>query len=142
MQTFLPYPDFVETARCLDDQRLGKQRVECLQILKTIINGEGSWFNHPAVQMWIPYRFALYYYGNMCCKEWRDRGYGDTCGQKMFDLLVKSGNAKGPFVMPPWIGEPKFHDSHKSNLLQKDYDFYKQYAWDVPIDLTYYWPEN
>lgn len=27
MNTFLPYPDFRESARCLDDKRLGKQRV-------------------------------------------------------------------------------------------------------------------
>ena len=36
MQTFLPYPDFAKSAACLDNRRLGKQRVECLQILKTL----------------------------------------------------------------------------------------------------------
>lgn len=36
MQTFLPYPDFSASARVLDDKRLGKQRVECLQILKAL----------------------------------------------------------------------------------------------------------
>lgn len=36
MQTFLPYADFAECARVLDDKRLGKQRVECLQILKAL----------------------------------------------------------------------------------------------------------
>lgn len=30
MQTFLPYPDFVESASVLDRQRLGKQRVEVI----------------------------------------------------------------------------------------------------------------
>ena len=34
MQTFLPYPDFARSAAVLDRQRLGKQRVEVLQILK------------------------------------------------------------------------------------------------------------
>ena len=28
MQTFLPYPDFKQSAACLDYSRLGKQRVE------------------------------------------------------------------------------------------------------------------
>lgn len=36
MQTFLPYPSFELSARVLDDKRLGKQRVECLQILKAL----------------------------------------------------------------------------------------------------------
>lgn len=39
MQTFLPYPSFSESARVLDNRRLGKQRVECLQILNTLANG-------------------------------------------------------------------------------------------------------
>ena len=33
MQTFLPYPDFARSARVLDRKRLGKQRVETLQVL-------------------------------------------------------------------------------------------------------------
>jgi len=34
MQTFLPYPDFERSARALDLKRLGKQRVECIQVLR------------------------------------------------------------------------------------------------------------
>ena len=34
MQTFLPVADYTETARLLDNPRLGKQRVECLQVLR------------------------------------------------------------------------------------------------------------
>lgn len=36
MQTFLPYPDFKKSASVLDNKRLGKQRLECLQILRTL----------------------------------------------------------------------------------------------------------
>ena len=36
MQTFLPFPDFKMSAQVLDYKRLGKQRVEALQILKTL----------------------------------------------------------------------------------------------------------
>ena len=32
MQTFLPYPNFVASARALDTKRLGKQRVDTRQI--------------------------------------------------------------------------------------------------------------
>lgn len=36
MQTFLPYANAAQSARVLDTARLGKQRVECLQILATL----------------------------------------------------------------------------------------------------------
>jgi len=36
MQTFLPYDNFSMSARVLDNKRLGKQRVEALQILKVL----------------------------------------------------------------------------------------------------------
>lgn len=39
MQTFLPYPDYAESARCLDDRRLNKQTVEVYQILHALQQG-------------------------------------------------------------------------------------------------------
>ena len=36
MQTFLPYSNYPASARVLDNKRLGKQRVEVLQILKAL----------------------------------------------------------------------------------------------------------
>jgi len=33
MQTFVPYANFSESAKVLDRQRLGKQRVETLQVM-------------------------------------------------------------------------------------------------------------
>lgn len=48
MQTFLPYPSFAESARVLDRQRLGKQRVEVLQLLRALTGQTKGWANHPA----------------------------------------------------------------------------------------------
>ena len=36
MQTFLPYSNFYKSAKVLDQKRLGKQRVEVLQLLNSI----------------------------------------------------------------------------------------------------------
>lgn len=41
MTTFLPYADFTETAKVLDRARLGKQRVETLQIVQSHLSGGG-----------------------------------------------------------------------------------------------------
>jgi len=40
MQTFLPYPDFAQSLRVLDSRRLGKQRLEAMQLLRAI----SGWF--------------------------------------------------------------------------------------------------
>lgn len=40
MQTFLPFPHFTMSAQVLDKKRLGKQRVETLQILKVLWRGK------------------------------------------------------------------------------------------------------
>ncbi len=37
MITFLPYPNFFDSAACLDRARLGKQRIEAYQILKDLM---------------------------------------------------------------------------------------------------------
>lgn len=48
MQTFLPVPDFLETAKILDNKRLNKQIVEAYQIF----SGRVPTKNHPACLMW------------------------------------------------------------------------------------------
>lgn len=53
MQTFLPYTDPEKCARVLDNKRLGKQRVEAIQILNVLlgVTQTKGWRNHPAVKM-------------------------------------------------------------------------------------------
>jgi hypothetical protein len=132
MQTFLPYTDFVDTARCLDWRRLGKQRVEAMQILN-ILTGKTNkpgWRNHPAVLMWKGHEAALAQYMNIMIIEWVRRGYKNTM-QK-----VDLGNA----YPPPWSLDEKFLSSHRSNLLRKDPVYYGKFGWTEPLDLEYVWP--
>tara|TARA_R110002153_G_scaffold81222_4_gene205981 strand:+ start:9283 stop:9732 length:450 start_codon:yes stop_codon:yes gene_type:complete len=130
MQTFLPYPDFVDSAKSLDNKRLGKQRVEALQILKGIYIPDYGWRHHPCVKMWKDYPHALQLYMNACIDEWIDRGFKNTMQKARVDSFTE---------LPSWFGNELFHDTHKSNLLRKDINFYVQYNWVVPMDLPYYW---
>ena len=66
-------------------KRLGKQRVETLQILQTLTYGS-KWRNHPAVKMWDGYIPALVEYGVAICEEWLARGYKDTCLEKVLSI--------------------------------------------------------
>ena len=52
MQTFLPMPSPADSAHALDRRRLGKQRVETLQILRALCLPDYGWGTHPAVLMW------------------------------------------------------------------------------------------
>lgn len=137
MQTFLPYPDFARSAAVLDRQRLGKQRVETMQLLKALHAG-GGWSNHPAARMWRGYEPALVAYGLEVCLEWVRRGYKDTCFNKIG--AYAEPHVVERMVVPPWLGDPAFHASHRSNLLRKLPNHYGQFGWTERDDLPYVWP--
>jgi hypothetical protein len=137
MQTFLPYPGFPESARVIDYRRLGKQRVEAMQILN-ILTGvvpDSRWKNHPAVKMWAGYENALKEYTNAMIREWIDRGYKNNM------LLYSPENN---IEYPWWFGNADFHRSHRSRLIQKNREFYLPL---FPDDEgfnggKYFWPDN
>ena len=135
MQTFLPYPSFKQSAECLDTKRLGKQRVEVLQILNALSGQSKGWVNHPATLMWKGYTYSLAAYGQYCIDEWVKRGYSNSIALDEWLYTAHMDN-------PPWLGDPRLHDSHKSNLLRKFPEYYSRYGWDVPNDIPYYWPTN
>ena len=123
--------------------RLGKQRVECLQILKALTLPNYGWKNHPATKMWKGYEQALVWYGVEICEEWRNREYKDTILDILLDQFDTGGwHPTNPPPLPPWIGDEDFHNSHKSNLLRKFPKYYSQFNWQVPDNLPYIWPTN
>jgi hypothetical protein len=137
MQTFLPYANFKKSLQCLDYKRLGKQRVEAYQIHKAITLAKQGrhygWQSHPCVSLWYEHQTYLAYYYNLCIDEWVKRGYKNTM-DKMYDGKFYTCVRK-----PHWLGNKKFHDSHKSNLLRKDKNFYSKYKWNISDNLEYYW---
>lgn len=137
MQTFVPYPDPTASALCLDDKRLGKQRVEVLQILRALRGVTKGWANHPASRMWAGHENALVIYGSAICGVWIERGFNDTCYEKI-TALWDYDNQDAPF--PSWWGRIDVHLSHQSNLVRKDPAHYRTYFPDVPDDLEYVWP--
>lgn len=135
MQTFLPYPSFEETAIVLDYKRLGKQRVECKQILTALTEGKG-WIHHPATKMWKGFESALIEYSIVICKEFRNRGYKDSL------LEYFEEKYQTPLEYPKWLGYDPFHSSHRSNLLRKDKAYYSQFNWTEPSNMDYIWPKG
>lgn len=140
MQTFIPYADFYESARVLDMKRLGKQRVETLQILNALAGLSKGWVNHPATNMWRGYEPALVQYGIVICQEWKMRGYKDSCEEKIWNVSKNFRTPNKFIMMPRWWGNDLVHDSHKSKLMQKEPEWYSKFNWSVPLDLDYVWP--
>ena len=143
MQTFLPFPDFQQSAAALDRVRLGKQRVEALQMLRALVIPEYGWQSHPAVRMWMGHVPALTMYGLAMVDEWTARGGEDTTRDKIMEFAPQAAHpdyaAKIP--MPYWLGNPEFHLSHRSRLLAKDQRFYSEVFPGTDPDLEYVWPE-
>lgn len=138
VNTFLPYPDYNESARVLDYKRLGKQRVETKQILRALRKETKGWRNHTATRMWVGYENQLVRYGIAVCCEWISRGYNDTLLEYFMSLVDEYND--GP--MPPWFGLPEFHISHQSNLVRKDEEYYRVFFPEVPPNLPYCWPQE
>tara|TARA_B100000287_G_scaffold260375_1_gene244942 strand:+ start:112 stop:573 length:462 start_codon:yes stop_codon:yes gene_type:complete len=132
MQTFLPYKDFQKSLEVLDYRRLGKQRVEAMQILNVLLGRTNTkgWINHPITRMWDGYEPALQLYHNMCIEEWIRQGYNNN-------MLLE--NITEEIVYPHWLGNEKFHSSHRANLLRKDYEYYSQFGWKENSELPYVW---
>lgn len=137
MQTFLPFPDYVQSAQSLDNQRLWKQCVECKQIYKALTMPDYGWKNHPAVKMWKGYEWELLIYALTCCLECTKRGIRAS---KLFDefySLLLNHKTSGK---PKWLGNAEFHRSHQSNLIRKDAAYYAHQFPGVPNNLEYVWP--
>jgi hypothetical protein len=144
MQTFLPCPNYWQSAQCLDNKRLGKQRLECKQILLALglsigqhTPGKRGWTNHPAVCMWRGYEPALIVYAVCMCAAWRKRNFKDSLGAEFVAAYATTTMAA---EHPPWLGDERIHASHRSNLLRKDSAYYAQFDWKEPDNLPYVWP--
>src|SRR3712207_748878 len=149
MQTFTPYADFEQALRTLDLKRLGKQRVEVIQIVRALTVPGYAWSSHPAVLMWKGYEEALGRYGLTSCEIWTERGFGDSCAATITADLRTAGIAEirhydelqDAGALPPWLFDEAVQLSHRSSLLRKDPEHYGPlFAPDTPRDLDYVWP--
>lgn len=137
MQTFLPYADFLQCAKVLDYKRLGKQRVEAMQILNCLdsLNQgiKNGWYNHPAVRMWVGHELLLSDYMNIMIDEWIKRGYNNT---------MKKAKVPDNYIYrpPDWLGDERLHSSHRANLIRKLPDHYLQFDWSEEPQEGYWWP--
>jgi hypothetical protein len=139
MQTFITDYNPNISAASLDNKRLGKQRVEALQIADCLLNKESRWANHPAVKMWRGYEpFLVKVYILTIINEWEERGFKNTkCAERWQQLykIVKDKRIK----CPEWVDDD-FIEAHRSNLIRKLPEFYSPKFQNTKSGLEYIWP--
>lgn len=145
MQTFLPLREFAETADVLDNKRLGKQRSETMIIFNTLsgvyaLEGKKGWPHHPATKMWTGHTGALLEYGYTVCRTWVGKGFAGDVTLRWFDSRLNDFLRSERITYPHWLGDEAFHASHRSNLLRKEPEYYRQLWPNEPDDLPYVWP--
>lgn len=140
MQTFMPLPNYYDSMKCLDIIRLGNQVWrEGLTLIR------GKWKNHPACKMWKGHEYQLGLYlleGIKVLAERRNKYYVDVEAKILGEMNKFKDNGT-----PPWMGNERFHSSHRKALLYKNFEWYKQFNWKESPDilnskgkLNYYWP--
>lgn len=143
LQTFLPDADFIRSAHSLDNKRLGKQRVEAVQIARNLAGigrpGSAGWSNHPAVKMWRGHEVVLLEYLDAVMDAWVSRGFrNDKCAEHYNALSETFSGLER--VVPPWLGDEALHRSHRSNLIRKLPMHYRPLWPSERDDLPYVWP--
>lgn len=137
MITFLPLASFTRSAAVLDSRRLGKQRLEAMELLDAIRGLNPSLANHPAAEMWRGHERSLAEYGLAVCQEWKKRGFADIM-ELDFKLALIS---LPPCELPSWFGDVRLHASHRANLVRKDPRWYVDLCgWQEHPMNEYWWP--
>lgn len=163
MQTFLPYADFTKSAQVLDKKRLFKQAVENIHIIGTLLelpkrdgNPRVGYKNHPVINMWRGYEQCLILYHKAILDECIKRGINTTIPfpkindqtgfityyQYLKDKLIFDILCLPEMTNPFWLGLPKFHMSHQSNLIRKDPVYYRPiFGHEISSDFPYWYPQ-
>jgi len=146
MQTFVTTAtdDFRAIAKTLDNKRLNKQALEAWQIMMTNLHldPQGNnrvpkgWYNHPATKMWRGHEITLLRYINAMTEEWVARGYKTTIGDKArttIEQAIEMGRITNAQIPPSWMLDQELYEqiasTHRTALLNKDYEYYSQFNW-------------
>ncbi len=148
MITYITHIKFGDTARALDDRRLGHQRLEAWQVFDGLTMGRED-RSEPVFRMWQGHEFALAVYGMILCNEWLHvRGCADKGFWKFCNAVRDMRNDDPGFTYepPPWFGDRDVMRSHRSTLMRKQAeglvtgrDYIKMFR-GTPRSMPYIWP--
>jgi hypothetical protein len=123
VNTFIPFSSFKKIAKCLDNKRLGKQRVEAQQILNAIERKRKGlkvtgWAHHPIVHMWYGYEQSLKRYVNTMIQEWIKRGFVNNMPLHKLSSIPP---------IPWFVKCQPINLSHQASLIRKNPEHYRKF---------------
>jgi hypothetical protein len=134
MQIFCPYANPIKIARCLDNKRLNKQILECIQILSANTGIDVGWkipkyvYNHPNTLLWKNGSRYLIKYCHILIFEFTKRRYKI---HKCLDIIYKFIQLTVHLDYSRFDNlkhlTPDFCKKHQQLLLEKDYEYYSKY---------------
>ena len=128
----MPISNYLGSMRCLDKSRIGNQVwLEGMILLK------GGWPHHPASKMWRGHEYDLGEYLLAGCQVLAERGKAYPNVIERIRNEMKRFPRTGP---PLWLGNDKFHSSHRAALLYKNPHWYSQFGWNEVPKIEYIWP--
>lgn len=150
MLTLLPYEDFSETAKVLDDRRLTRARIHALECLNHVLGlpvKEPKKEGTPPHRLWYGYPAYLALYGTELCLEYIDRQLLDPKNliQEFVDRTRwYSLDPEGPkWDRPPWLSDEQLHRSHRAHLVSVYPSYYGAFWPDLlGVESELYWPRN
>lgn len=140
MNSFVCDEDYDKAAAALDYRRLGKQRVECYQMLAALTGRAVGWRNHPATRAWEGHEKSLAEFAIACHIEWLERGYKDTTLGRMRELAAELPDTDKPW----WVSDERWLTNIRGILVMKRPSHYSVHwptceptskqLWPVPND--------
>jgi hypothetical protein len=65
---------------------------------------------------------------------WEERGFTNNMSHELTgDSMIK---------FPHWLGNERFHSSHRANLLRKDSEYYSKHGWTENPEDPYVWMDK
>lgn len=147
MQTWIPYPDFTRSAIVLSDAHLNQQRKDAFELLDILIAKREKYSNHNVTRMWRGSEHALWKYLSAMCMEWDDRHQTDNMFNDVAEFMCDAldmgrVDVSNRLYQPWWMGKPGTHQGHRSELLRRDPQHYRDhFGPDESNVLPMMWPE-
>jgi hypothetical protein len=132
VHTYLPFSDFDQTARALNNLDLNVSITTAATVLNTLHEVDGApklGQNNPLVRMWRTYELQLASYGMSLCEEAARRGIPVVKPDRSLEYFewhftnAASGDVK--MTRPEWLNDPRFLNSERRALLVRDAEHYK-----------------
>ena len=165
VNTFIIVPDIVKTAQLLDTKRLGKQRIEALEIINCLEEFDktgkitSKWGNHPVVKCWMGFTNHLKVYYNIILREWINRGYNNNMefyqieNENLYHIVpcnfhnnsIVFCGTYNYYSFPFWVAFYPFYMSHQASLCRKYPKYYSSLLREELnyfLEIGYFWPCN